>query len=261
MSNTKTATVKPKVGLLEIEATLATVAMACAELIFVNLPDDTDIDYDEVSKLKEVLTSHAQITHRPIAQVAAKMIAKEFGDHAPVSPILDVMETLHINKSLMEDAIETISNENHDATDVALVKAISKVFNIETGIGPSTKRIMEWAEGSFGVGMANAVSFAGHITGLLKSDEKGREKLAKLVELITKAALTHAPGEVKDKITEAGSFMGNEEAILMLWALWIEGCKQGVFLGWRSHEVAMLRSYSSHSLKGDSGGSEVSESE
>jgi hypothetical protein len=151
--------------------------------------------------------------------------------------LVELMESLSPTHELMKQAVETISDDNHDATDTAMVQAIARIINTQTGLGSPAGPIWDWVEGSFGVGMANAVGFATRISKLEESDPEG---LKRLTDKLTEAAFSQAPAKLKETMKEGIQVLGPTKAILLLWGLYNEGLKQGYFMGWRSHELALL---------------------
>lgn len=230
-----------KLRMLEVEATLGTVAVAASQIIMEDLPKQAELDGEAIATLVKLIRDSAKATGTPAAQEATKLMIKEFGGEKLGSPaIVTMLEGLMINQRLLEEAVESIKDENHDDTDLALTAAIDKVFDLDKGIGAPAGNIGAWIKGGVGTAMANAVGFAAHLIQLLEKDDEGKEKLAKLVALVAQSLLAEAPEAVKATIGEAGSIMGNNQAILMLWALFIGGISQGVFMGWRAHEVAIV---------------------
>lgn len=157
-------------------------------------------------------------------------------DNTMKDKLLEVMEGLEPTPDLADNAADSFSSEHHDESDTALVEAFKRVIDLEHGVGATPGDLHDWSQQCFGVSVANGVGFAVHISKLLEGDDDRREKF---ISILTEAALAHAPEGAKTALMETLIGKG-EQAILFLWALFNEGIRQGMIMGWRTHELALL---------------------
>ena len=165
----------------------------------------------------------------------------EVNEQLMTEQLLKLMEGLKPTPELCNDAADTFSAKHHDDTDIALVNAFKKVINTSGGLGPDPGTLWDWAEATFGVAVGNAVGFASNISRLLEG-EGMKERKAKLIGKLVEAAFAYAPENVKTMIEPAMEQLGSSKAILFLWAMYNEGIRQGMIMGWRAHELALLAS-------------------
>lgn len=234
---------RPEDTIAIVEGKLSDGLLACSELIVAEA-NKSPVDRAPVDKIKEGIRKTAEASKCAVEYAATVCLARilECMNKEPVFTA-EMLASLLFSQEILDTAIVSVSQEHYDETDVRLIDDIKKLINLERGIGPKPGETFDWATGMLSVAMKNAVNFANLMMTidqqLMKDDPEGKEKMAYLVQLVTEAILKETSEGIPASLLEL--FKKHYFGILLLWGLFLEGIKAGLFMGWRSHEVAIVK--------------------
>lgn len=229
-------------------------AVACAQLILQYMPSETDasIDAAEVEEARKYIERHAKESGWEVSKAAVGALVKSFAkvfrdpDDQPWEggrlPDVEGMAGLRLTQPILEKAAESATDQNHDDSDEQLADSITAIINISKGsFGPPTGIIKSWTTAGFGTSTAEAVRFSVAMLALVANDEGLQQKV---FDYLGKAATACATEEGAENFATYVK-TGGGKSLLFLWGLYLSGVKEGLFMGWRSHEVAILEAHSS----------------